>query len=220
MNKEDKVLMQNQIKDYQNEILKLEKRRKQLLIETENEIVKEKELWEKQKEKLIKKAHDKGYQDGLSIGKQEGLRQYNDLINQANEIIKRATKDYHNTIEESEEMIIGLAIYTAEKVLEQKINGDPEQFLSIVSTAIKEIKDQSTISIYLHPNNYEFVVQQKDELVETLDGDTKLSIYIDQELNENDCIIEHPFGQIDASVDTQLNQIRSALVEFVLENRQ
>lgn len=218
--KENKTILANQIQAYEDELLALEKRRDQLLLETENEVVNLRKAWEEEKTKLIKQAHEEGYQDGFTLGKKESLEQYNELINHANEIIHQATNDYHHTVESSEEMIIKLAVHTAGKILEQKIIDQPESFIPIVRTAINEIKDQLKITLYVHPNKYELVLQQKDELVEALDGDTQLSIYVDQDIKENDCIIEHPFGQIDASIDTQLMQIREALQEFIMENGQ
>lgn len=215
-----KTLLQNDVRTYERQISDLKKRKELLRQEIKHEIAQEKEQWEHEKKALMKEAHDKGYEDGFNIGKQESLNKYNALIDQANELIEQATKDYHATIEKSEEMIVDLAIHTAERIMQQKITDDPKNFLPIVSSAIHEIKDQSTISIYLHPNNYEVVLQQKAELADLLDGDTKLSIYINQHLKENDCMIEHPFGQIDASVDTQLIQIRKALQEFVMEKKQ
>ena len=113
-----------------------------------------------------------------------------------------------------------LAVHVAEKILKVQLNDEPKSFLPIVLSAIETIKDQSMVSIYLHPNNYEEVIQQKDELIRSLDGDTKVSIYIDHKLKEHACVIEHPFGQIDASIDTQLQQLRKALLDVAMEDKQ
>lgn len=212
--------LEEQIRRYQEEIAMLEQQREQLLSATKQEITEAKENWEEEKKLLIQQAHEQGYQDGFQQGQQEGLHQYEALINEVNGLMKQAKSDYYKTIEESEEKIIDLAMHTAARIIEQQITEDRETFIPIVASAIKEIKDQDHIAIYLHPNHYEFVVQQKDALKKIVDGDTQLSIFMDPALNENDCIIEYPFGQIDASVDTQLLQIRKALQEFVLENRQ
>lgn len=213
-------VLQNEIHTYEKKLSKLKEHKEILLKEIKDKIKQEKENWKDEKKTLIKQAHEQGYHDGFELGKQESLQKHQILIDEANEIIKKATKDYHVKIEDSEEIIIELAIHTAQKVMKKGMKKNPESFLPIVRSAIKEIKDHSNISLYLHPKNYEFVRQQKKELVESLDGDTNLSIYIDQELNENDCLIEHPLGQIDASLDTQLLQIRKALQEYVMENKQ
>src|SRR5699024_4681247 len=102
----------------------------------------------------------------------------------------------------------------------QKIDYDPNVMVSIVAAAIKEIKEQSIISIYVHPNHYQVMLQQKKELENVVDGDSKMAIYIDHELTEQGCRIEHPFGQVDASVETQLSQIHDILQSIVMENRQ
>jgi len=114
-------------------------------------------------------------------------------------------------------MIVKLAVRSAEKVIKQQLSEHPESFLEIVKAAIHELKDHAVVSIFLHPDNYEHVLKQKDELRQLLDAETKLAIYIREDLEKNSCLIEHPYGQIDASVDTQLDQIRQALEEKAME---
>ncbi|MFB4475339.1 flagellar assembly protein FliH, partial [Oceanobacillus caeni] len=58
----------------------------------------------------------------------------------------------------------------------------------------------------------------KQELTQLLENNLKLSIYVKEELDVNACIVEHPFGQIDASIDTQLSQIKQILQDVVQEN--
>jgi flagellar assembly protein FliH len=38
-------------------------------------------------------------------------------------------------------------------------------------------------------------------------------------MTENQCLIEHPFGRIDASIDTQLEQIRNVLDQVTMEKK-
>lgn len=70
----------------------------------------------------------------------------------------------------------------------------------------------------MHPNNYKLVTQQKKELDLFVDRDIKVSVYINETLTENSCLIEHQFGQLDASIDTQLHEIRKVLQEINVEN--
>ncbi|NUJ33116.1 hypothetical protein HUS65_22110, partial [Pseudoalteromonas sp. 2103] len=126
-------------------------------------------------------------------------REYRDLIDQTNSVIQRANEEYHAIVAKSDESILNLAIYVAEKILNQKIEEDSNAFFDIIKIAIKELQDQSDISIYLHPNKYSFVLDHKQELTQLLENNLKLSIYVKEELDVNACIVEHPFGQIDAS---------------------
>ena len=204
-----------------NEELQSLMKQKELLInETRDAIDKEKLNWKQEKQELLTKAKEEGYQEGFRQGKEDSLKQYNQLLENANSITESAMVDYHSTIERSESSILRLSIQVAEKIVKQKLSDDPVSFLPIIKAAIKELKDHSTISIYLHPDNYEFVLGQKGELEQIVDDDTRLSLYADNEIVENSCLIQHAFGQIDAGIDTQLEQIRNVLHEIAMENHQ
>lgn len=199
------------------ELLKIQEKKNSLLHETENLIQQEKEKWLQEKEILVEEAKKEGFQAGYQEGEKAGYEQYVEKIKEANHLVDLVKIDYQKTLEKTEDVIINMAIHTAEKILAQKLMDKPTDFLHIVRAALKEIKDQSVVSIYLHPKDYENVLAQKSELKRIVGNDTKLSLYMNDELKESSCIIEHPFGQIDASVDTQLEAIRNALKEFVME---
>ncbi|MHA6251297.1 flagellar assembly protein FliH [Oceanobacillus sp. CAU 1775] len=202
------------------ELIKTESEEKNLLEEVRATIAQEKEQWQEEKLKWVEEAKAEGYQAGFKQGEVAGKKSYEESIEIANHIVDLVKVDYQKTLEKTEDVIIQLGMHTAEKIIETRLEEDPDLFLNIVRSALKEIKDQSIISIYLHPTNYETVLTQKDELKRILETDTKLSLYIKEDLEKNSCIIEHPFGQIDATVDTQLGQIRSALSELVMESKQ
>ena len=58
---------------------------------------------------------------------------------------------------------------------------------------------------------------QKPELEQIVGTKDLISIYVDPELKKTDCVIKHPNGQIDVSIDSQLRQVKNALFEKVME---
>lgn len=196
------------------EIERIRNEQSRLIQETEQEIMAAKENWELTRQTYIDDAYKEGHDLGFSTGKEEAFVQYQELIKQGNQTIDLATQDYNNILDQSKEMILNLAIHTAEKILQSTLSEKPEQFTNVVKTAIQEIKDQAIIKINLSSSNYELVLQQKEELQRLLDSNTKLSIHVQSDLQENQCIIEHPYGKIDASIDTQLKEIHHVLVEL------
>ena len=207
----------SKIEQVKQELEMLQEKRRTILAETEAQIQQEKAKWQQEKEKLVQEAKKEGFEAGFLEGEKRSLNQYEAKIAEVNRLVDLVKIDYQKTLERTEDVIIDLAIHTAEKILSQKLSERPDEFIHIVKEALKEINDQSVVSIYLHPSNYEIVLTQKQELKRLIGNDTKLSLYINEELKEGSCIIEHPFGQIDASVDTQLEAIRNALKEFIME---
>ena len=137
------------------ELNKIQVQKAALIEETKMEIKALKENWETEKLELTKRAEQAGYTAGFKTGKQESLKQYEDILTQANTIMEAAQHDYKQTIERADEDILSLSVHIAEKIIQKKINEAPELFVSLVSGAINEVKEQTNISIYLHPDNYE-----------------------------------------------------------------
>ena len=222
VNKQDKVENENyhthhELIEARNELKAVLEEKETLIQETKEKIEEERAQWEEEKQQWITDAKKQGYDAGITQGKEEGKMAYQQLLDEANHLTTAALKDYHATVEKSSETILELSIHTAKKIVENQIIENPNKFIEIVKAAIKEIKDQPIISIYLHPMNYQVVLQQKEELIQLLENEAKLSIYTKENIAEHSCLIEHPFGQIDASVDTQLGEIRSVLQNIVME---
>ncbi|WP_099158096.1 flagellar assembly protein FliH [Virgibacillus ndiopensis] len=215
---EESTSIMDKLKLAQEELQQIEQEKGKMLADAKAAIDDEKKNWQEEKQMLTKQAHEEGYNDGYEVGKRESLENYQRLLDKANETIDAASADYHSILEQSDEKIVDLAVHVAEKIIKQRFVEEPSSFLPIVKAAIKEIKDQSTISIYLHPDNYEYVVKQKEELIQLVDKETRLTIYVNREMEVNSCLIEHPFGEIDASVDTQLKQLRKVLQEIAGES--
>lgn len=209
----------DELKAAQNELELVKKQREGLIVDTEKEIQLAKEAWEQEKLELMEKARQEGFQLGLEQGKVESIEQYHHLIDQANGIIEASKLDYQSTVEKSEETILTLAVHVAQKIFRQEIVKEPELFLPIVKDAISAIKDQREVTIYLHPENYEYILSQKNELERILESKATLSIYLNEALEVGSCVIEHPFGKIDASIDTQLSKIHEVLHEVLMEQK-
>lgn len=213
----EKNTLEKEIQNLQDSMANLKQEKERMIQSTIKEIKHKKENWKQEKQLLIKQGYQEGYELGIAEGKLAAEKQYENLISRVNDLEVIATKDYHTRLDQSDHTIVDLSIKIAEKIIKKEIATDPKLILNIVTAAITEIKDQSQISIYVHPDNYELLMKQKGELIHTLDGDTKLSIFINQKVTKNECLIEHPFGQIDASIDTQLEQIRDVLHQVTME---
>lgn len=215
---EQDAALKIEIAKTKQQLSSLQQQKEKMLHDIKEAIQKEKQEWLEIKEVEREQAKEVGYKVGYDVGQEKAVQEYNDLIKKANEIVHTATNDYHRTIEQHQEAIVQLAITVAEKIITDKITDDPSKFTAIVVKAIEELKDKSNISIYLHPNNYQFVSRQKEELEQIVEDGEKISLYIDQNLQEGDCLIKHPFGQIDVGIDLQLQQIKNALEEKLTEN--
>jgi|SRR5690625_2984164 len=203
--------VQKQIEEVEEDLTQLEKEYDEKKNKLEKQIEQEKLAWEKEKEQLMQQAREQGFKAGFSEGKKQSLEKYKEQIQHINQLAELAEKDYQKTVEESTDTILQLSIHVAEKILDQALVDDPSLFKSVVNSALASINSHEEIAVYVHPNYYELLHQRKNELQQSVHGQATIKIYIDHDLDEKSCKIEHPFGQIDASIDTQLKEIHKIL---------
>lgn len=215
----EKTSLKQEIERAKQKLQAVENERKKLLAKIHQEIESEKKVWEQTKEEEMERVQQEGYKAGFEQGKNESLSEFEYLINEGNELVSQAKEQYYKQLQQSESVIVQLAMQAAEKILNQTLSTHPEKFIPLVQKAIQDLKDNLTYSIFLHPKNYETVLKQKDELYESVTETATISLYIDDELEENSCLIEHASGKIDASINTQLSEIKQVLVNLAEKNK-
>ncbi|MCM3704198.1 MULTISPECIES: flagellar assembly protein FliH [Cytobacillus] len=170
---------------------------------------------EQEKQKIFEEARIQGFADGTDEGRQSGLREYSELIHMAREVVNTAKLDYQQHIESSERTILNLGLKVAGKILSEVLEQNSEQFLSIVKRALKEAREYTEVQLHVHPMHYDLLLSHKEELIRVFPKETDLYIYPDEELSNTSCIIESTNGRIEASVDSQLEEIKRKLFELL-----
>ncbi|WP_042348921.1 flagellar assembly protein FliH [Bacillus massiliigorillae] len=180
------------------------------------EIEAEKQHWHEVERRLLEEdARKVGYDDGYTMGKQQGYEEMHGEIEHAKGIVELSKQDYQNYLQSSEETILELAVHIAEKIINTEIVTSEDAFLSIVKKVIKEAREYREVRLIVHPNKYEYLLLQKEELLGIFPKETDFYIFPDDEIKETSCIIESANGRIDASIDSQLNELKQKLIEIM-----
>jgi len=199
-------------KEEASRILKQAKQERDLLYEKMNL---QREAWTQEKELLKSAAHEEGYKEGKEIGEQKGYTEYQDLLQEARQVVQSSRKDYQTYLETSEKTILDLATKIAAKIIGTKIEENKDYFSALVKKALKEVKDFPEVKLHVHPFHYEELLSKKEELMTVFSNVVNLFIYPDSDLSEDSCLIESSSGRIDASIDTQLSEIKLKLTELL-----
>ncbi|SFF70438.1 flagellar assembly protein FliH [Halobacillus alkaliphilus] len=185
----------------------------QLLQAAEHKIDADKKAWEEERIQLVQAAEKEGYQAGVT----QGYQDYTEKLEEANHIIAKANQSYHSIVGSSEETIVEIALRAAEKILNCHLEDHPESFSNLVKKVVKEVQEQPEIAIYVHPDQYGYLQSQAEELQRMTSLKTNLSIYVKDEMEPFSCVLETPFGRIDAGIDSQLKELREKVFRVVQE---
>lgn len=158
-------------------------------------------------------AKAQGYQDGLAQGVRQAEADCAGMIEAAEEQYRSALDERRRYLAEAEPMIVDLALGIAKKIITRESSADRSFVVDVVRTALEEMHDGGKVEVRVHPDDHEAVQQSRELLRKAVPGQTELLIIKDHSVEAGGCVVCTAFGNIDARIDTQLEEVRKALQE-------
>lgn len=110
--------------------------------------------------------------------------------------------------------LVELALAIAEKVIGKAIEEDPEITASILERAKQEIIDAKRIRIWLNPADHEILAELRPDLVKFgAENGRTIEVVACEEVGRGGCRLETESGLVDATIPTQMDEIRRQLLE-------
>ncbi len=165
-----------------------------------------KEQCDEYRAEIERQAMESGYEKGEN----EAKSQYNDLIKEAEFIREHAKSEYNEVLQSIESDAVEMILDIAKKVINTEISQNKEAILYMVKDAFGNCSNIESVTLKVSSDNYELLVKSKDELISMVEGLDDLEIKKDLSLKSGGCILETPFGTVDAGKDTKFQKIEEA----------
>lgn len=171
----------------------------------------------RQADQMRQDAVRKGYEEGLQLGREEGLHLYQQAIDslrdEVQKLVDAILAERQRLWEQMEPQVIDLVLEIARKVLREEIQARREATLSIIKHALRRVADTEHVRIRVHPDDLQITREHREDFLAVCDGVRQIEIVDDQRVGGGGCVIETPNGTIDASLRTQMQTIEKALKE-------
>lgn len=185
----------------------LEVSKQEALLEKETII----ENGKKEALKIKEKAKENGYKEGLDKVKKE----YEQIMNEAMSIKEQARKEYKDLLESLEADMIILLYDVSKKIFGEEIQLNKENILKMIECNINKLSSKESLILRVSKEDYIYVKENKDKLIENISDCDDLIIRQDNSLGKNGLIIESQNGNIDASLNLQLENIKKNFLKLL-----
>lgn len=165
-----------------------------------------------------------GYAEGVARGEEEGRqRATRDARVKLDEIEKAWTEaldDFadrrHHLLVESKESVIRLALAIAERVIHRAVAADERIALAQVEHALKLIGRPTRVAVLVHPEDGAMVRRALPSISARLGAIEHVVCEEDASVTRGGCVVRTAEGgEIDASLETQIQRIAQTLVPQV-----
>ena len=156
-------------------------------------------------ENIKKSAYEEGYRKGLEKASSD-IEQFKSNFNK----FMGATKEVFEYVAPD---ILEISIDIAKKIIKKEVEADPQVLVDTIIDVLKTVsKNEPKINIRVRPQAAQFIKDALPTMTYQYGIDTKINIIADPSVEEGGCVFQSNNGIVDASIDTQLEIIKKALM--------
>jgi flagellar assembly protein FliH len=167
--------------------------------------------------KAYKEGYALGEEKGISAGEEQGLHEarldWQNLMKESEMLINELQTSRMGILKAAEEEMVRLIISFAKSVIKVEPLAQPEIILRNVDAAINKISDVDKIVMRINLKDKSMCQAHKDQFLQKLSSVAELQIIEDQTLTPGGIKIETGVGTIDATIESQAQELERALME-------
>jgi flagellar biosynthesis/type III secretory pathway protein FliH len=163
-------------------------------------------------EQIREQAQAEGYAEGRNAGHQEGLAQTTAAALAMGEALRELHEMRGQMAEEMERDAVELALALANKIVAGALDAQPERVIDVVRGALRRLADRRQIVVLVDPDDLEVVSGAVGELRAQAGGIELCDVQADRRVGRGGAVVRTAEGEIDATVETQLQRARELML--------
>ena len=176
---------------------------------------------EKQKEKLqtemtmqFNRVSEESYKKGFAAGMEAQKKEEAPVLEALSAMMNMIPAVRNDVIEKQKEQTVQLAIAIAEKILNQEVAQRKDVILGVLQGVLKNITETDGMKIRLNQQDFRFMMEAQKDFLPSFDGVRNVVFEEDASIKRGGAIVETMFGEVDARLESQLEEIKKAMLKI------
>ncbi|MCI5473009.1 MAG: flagellar assembly protein FliH [Spirochaetia bacterium] len=161
------------------------------------------------KSQAEKTGYDAGYKDGFSSGEDE----QNLLIGRIHKIIESIMKRREEILKETESQIVELILLMTRKVVKVISENQKQVLANNILSALNKVRSKGEVILRVNLDDVKIAAQNLSEFTKRVENVSKITVVEDSTVEKGGCIVETDFGEIDATIHSQLHELEEKILE-------
>ncbi len=175
---------------------------------------KEERILKQVREKALeieKEAYEKGFVQGEKDGAELGRKRWETVFDSFRQLASELGRLHQDLYRRYEREMVLLVFALAKKVLHMDLPLREETIQETLRAAFQYVVDPRKVTIHLHPKDRQHLMAHPEGLAWGPKGGEghKIQFLADPTVTRGGCFLETSFGEIDATLETQLDEILS-----------
>jgi flagellar assembly protein FliH len=157
----------------------------------------------KAKESLEREAYQHGFSEGQAVGKEQAAAEMKPVLDRMGQTLAELSTMRSRLRREAEKDLLKLAIAIARRVLHRELTIDPESIEGVIRVAIDKLQSRDLSRVRVHPGQAPAIRAS----YEKFSNSHQVELVADPSLQIGDVMFETSTGTLDASIESQLQEI-------------
>jgi flagellar assembly protein FliH len=150
-----------------------------------------------------REAAKKGREEGREEGYKEGVAEAERLVGRLHVILDR----------ETEAQVVELVLLVAKKVVKVISENQKSVVVQNISQALRKLKTKSDVIVRVNLSDLQLATEHVKDFIQMTENAKKMQIVEDSTVDRGGCVIETDFGEIDARIASQLNELEEKILD-------
>ena len=166
-----------------------------------------------QKEAIEMQAYNEGIDKGQAEGRKMAVKKIEPLFDTFRNAIDELSNMRQSIVETHQDQLLEIVFLITEKIIHRSIQLNPDIILDTVRAASSHLMETDDIRLRLHPSDFEYIRDIENILGKKLSGRKQLHVIEDTSIDRGGIIIDTEFGEIDATIRSQIDHMKDMLSE-------
>lgn len=160
------------------------------------------------------------YTKGRIAGRQESEKKLHSAVKAFGDGLEQINNLRKSLLESSKEDMVRLIMAAAKKVIQTEIEKNKEIIIHTVNKALQSAIEADEYYIKVHPEDLRIVSEKEPLFLASMKGLQNIHFISDETISRGGCIAESRTGEVDATIESQLDEIYKHLCAAVCQTNQ
>lgn len=162
-------------------------------------------------ETLEREAYEKGFHAGEKAGYEFGRKKAEVLFSGIEGVLNELSTFKQSLFSKCEREMVELCLAVAKKVIQRETDIKEDGVLECLRAALRAVVAGGQIAVRVNPKDLDIVNANRAELARFSGAAKGMSVESDETISRGGCAISTNFGEIDATIETALQEVEEKL---------
>lgn len=172
---------------------------------------------------ILAEVQEKAYAEAHALGLEEGRQKAFDEVSgviaeklgHLDEMLANFGKMKADILGSNEAHMVKLLYTMASKIAMQPLENDNNAVIEVLRKAVELASEEENVLVQMNPEQIEFIELLRQQTNRELEFLKKLRLEPNATIRPGGCVVETNYGEVDARIETRLNQLWETLADAV-----